>query len=62
MSDKGKTMKGARTMHGKGITGMGLCKGGQHRHDKKGPQVLSHTKDGALFVLGRIFLSEILAA
>lgn len=48
-------MKGARTMHGKGITGVGLCKGGRHRHNKKGPQVLSYTKDGALFVPGEDF-------
>lgn len=55
MSDKGKTMKGVKTMHGKGITGVGLCKGGLAPHNKKRPQVLCFTKDGALFVPGEDF-------
>lgn len=61
MSDKGKTMKGVRTL-GKGTTGVGLCEGGQYRHNKKRPQVLRCTKDGALFAPGEDFLSQRLAA
>lgn len=61
MSNKGKTMKGVRTV-GKGTTGVGSCERGGRYHRKKRPQVLPCTKDGALFVPGEDFLSQRLAA
>lgn len=60
MSNKGKTMKGVRTV-GKDTTGWDCVRGAGTATTRKGPQVLPCTKDGAFFVPGEDLVWQTLA-
>lgn len=67
MSNKGKTMKGVRTVGGKPQQGWDLfffsfARGAGAAATRKGPECFTCTKDGALFVTGEDFLSQRSAA